>query len=54
VGIALKLSDKFSLNLESSIFLAKGFENSNKDFILPNSRFTPRPISLFGLSYKIN
>ena len=54
LGAALKLSDKLALNLESSVFLGKGFEKPNKEYILPNLRFTPRPISLFGLSYKFN
>ena len=52
VGLKYKLSKSLSIKIESALFIGKGFENPDKDYILPNSRFTPRPISAFGLSYR--
>jgi len=54
VGFNYKLSNRLIIKIESAVFIGKGFENPNKDYILPNSRFTPRPISAFGLSYKFD
>jgi len=54
VGFKYKLSNRLAIKIESAVFIGKGFEKPNKDYILPNSKFTPRPISAFGLSYKFN
>jgi hypothetical protein len=54
VGFKYKLSNRLAIKIESAVFIGKGFEKPNKGYILPNSRFTPRPISAFGLSYKFN
>jgi hypothetical protein len=54
LGMKFYLSNNLALNLESSIFIAKGFQKSENDHFLQNLRLTPRPISLFGISYKFN
>lgn len=54
IGLKCKLTNRLAIKIESAVFIGKGFENPDKDYILPNSRFTPRPISAFGLSYRFN
>jgi hypothetical protein len=54
IGLNYKLSDRLAIKIESSVFIGKGFGNPDKDYILLNSRFTPRPVSAFGLSYRFN
>lgn len=52
LGLKLKLSKKLDLNFESAFWIGKGFDNNDYYNINPNLRIIPRPISLFGLSYK--
>jgi hypothetical protein len=52
-GVKYKISDRIDLNLESAIWLGEGFDKEDTHDINPGLRFIPRPISLFGLSYKI-
>jgi hypothetical protein len=54
VGIKYRLSNRLAIKIESAVFIGKGFEKPKKEYILPNIRFTPRPISAFGLSYRFN
>jgi hypothetical protein len=51
-GVKYKISDKFDLNLESALWLGKGYDSDDNHNINPDLRTIPRPISLFGLSYK--
>jgi hypothetical protein len=52
LGVKYRLSDKFDLNLESALWLGKGYDSDDNHNINPDLRIIPRPISLFGLSYK--
>jgi hypothetical protein len=52
LGVKYKLSDNFDLNFESAIWLGKGYDSDDNHNINPDLRIIPRPISLFGLSYK--
>jgi hypothetical protein len=51
-GAKFALTGKLDLNLESALWFGKGYDRDDNHHINPSLRFIPRPISLFGLSYK--
>jgi hypothetical protein len=53
LGLKFKISKRFDFNLESALWIGKGFDRDDIYDINPDYRFIPRPISLLGLSYKI-
>lgn len=53
LGFKFKLSNRLDLNLESALWVGKGFDRYDIYDVNPDLRFIPRPISLLGLSYKI-
>jgi hypothetical protein len=52
IGLKYKISEKLDINLESALWFGKGYDKDDNHDINPNLRFIPRPVSLFGLSYK--
>jgi hypothetical protein len=52
MGLKYKISNNFDLNLESALWIGKGYDSDDNHNINPDLRIIPRPISLFGLSYK--
>lgn len=52
LGIKTYLSNKIGFTLETSIWIGNGFDKNDVHDLLPKLRIIPRPIALFGFSYK--
>jgi hypothetical protein len=49
-GVKYRLFKTSYLNLESSVYFEKGYDNGDNHSINPSAKFIPRPVSLFGFS----
>jgi hypothetical protein len=50
LGIKYRLFSNLYINLESSVYLEKGFDKNDTHDINPENKLIPRPINLFGFS----
>jgi hypothetical protein len=50
LGIKYRLFSNLYINLESTVYLEKGFDKNDTHHINPENKLIPRPISLFGFS----